>query len=152
MGYSKQGSPATKRTKHGEEESWGGIQSKESQAAASLKIFTTIIAAAAVKQNAGTHFSEKEKQWDIENKTGSWGGFQSEESQEAASFKIFTTITAAAAVQVKRGARKKNAGTHFSEKRQRNTENKAGHRLKEPKMGKGLGEEFKVQNNERRQV
>jgi hypothetical protein len=43
----------------------------------------------------------------------------------------------------------KNAGTHFScKKRQWDIENKAHHRLKESKMGrKGLGEDFKVQNN-----
>jgi hypothetical protein len=52
-----------------------------------------------------------------------------------------------------RGARE-DAGTHFScKKRQWDIENKAHHRLKESKMGrKGLEEDFKAQNNQRRQV
>jgi hypothetical protein len=47
----------------------------------------------------------------------------------------------------------KNAGTHFLQKRQWDIENKAHHQLKESKMGrKGLEEDFKAQNNQRRQV
>jgi hypothetical protein len=41
----------------------------------------------------------------------------------------------------------------FLAKRQWDIENKAHHRLKESKMGrKGLEEDFKAQNNQRRQV
>jgi hypothetical protein len=53
----------------------------------------------------------------------------------------------------KQGAREKCRHSFFLQKRQWDIENKAHHRLKELKMGrKGLEEDFKVQNNQRRQV
>jgi hypothetical protein len=56
-------------------------------------------------------------------------------------------------IAVNRGAREKCRHSFSCKKRQWDIENKAHHRLKESKMGrKGLGEDFKVQNNQRRQV
>jgi hypothetical protein len=55
-----------------------------------------------------------------------------------------------AAVQ---GGQGKMQALIFLQKRQWDIENKAHHRLKESKMGrKGLEEDFKAQNNQRRQV